>query len=68
MEKEDVRICSECGKEMYDGYCIADVAYYCSDECLYKNCSEEDYIEMYENGNAYYTDWYYLKEEEKDLA
>ena len=53
-----MRICSNCDKEMTEGYCIADgLEYYCSDECLHKHISKEDYIEMYENNNAYWTTW-----------
>ena len=54
----DVPVCSECGKPMTSGYCIADgEEYYCSDECLHKHYTEEEYNEMYENDEAYWTTW-----------
>ena len=40
--------CVECGNE-----------YYCSDDCLHQKYSEEEWIEMYDNGKgtSYYTAW-----------
>lgn len=54
------RECSECGKEMNEGYCIENgLEYYCSDECLHKHYTEEEYEEMYDDGNgdSYWTEW-----------
>lgn len=72
----NVRHCNECGKEMWEGFCIeGGLKYYCSEECLYKNLTEEEYEELYDNGNgdSYYTDWYdelriynKIKESEED--
>lgn len=59
-EKEEPRICSECGKEMTEGYCIENgLEYYCSDECLHKNISEEEYNRLYDDGygDTYWTEW-----------
>ena len=59
-ELEHIRVCSECGKPMYEGYCIEDGAeYYCSEECLHKNLTEEEYENLYDEGrgNSYYTSW-----------
>lgn len=59
------RVCTECGKEMNKGYCIADgLEYYCSDECLHKHYTQQEFNEMYDNGNgdSYWTEW----EEEKN--
>ena len=56
----DIRTCNECGKEMTEGYCIENGAeYYCSDECLHKNITEEEYLKLYDNGNgdSYWTEW-----------
>ena len=56
------RECSECGKEMNEGYCIDNgLEYYCSDECLHKHYTEEEYEEMYDDGNgdSYWTEWAY---------
>lgn len=54
------RKCSGCGKEMNEGYCIDNgLEYYCSDECLHKHYTEEEYEEMYDDGNgdSYWTEW-----------
>lgn len=59
-EQEDKRICSHCGKPMKEGYCIENgLEYYCSDECLYKHYTEEEYNKLYDDGNgdSYYTEW-----------
>ena len=58
-----MRICSECKKKMIEGYCIYDgLEYYCSDECLHKHYTEEEYLEMYDEDNSYWTEW----EDEED--
>lgn len=57
---EHVRICSLCGKPMCWGYCIDDgLEYYCSDKCLHRKYSKEEFDEMYKHGkrNSYYTSW-----------
>ena len=57
---EHIRVCSECGKPMTEGFCIEDGAeYYCSEECLHKNLTEEEYESLYDEGrgNSYYTSW-----------
>ena len=59
-ELNNIRVCSECGKIMKSGYCIENgEEYYCSDECLHKHYTEEEYQELYddENGDSYYTEW-----------
>ena len=56
---EEMRKCSICGKSMVDGYCIEDgLEYYCDDECLHKKYTQKEYIELYEEGLAYWTEWY----------
>ena len=60
VEQEEKRHCTECGEEMTEGYCIeSGLEYYCSDECLHKNISEEEYERLYDNGNgdSYWTQW-----------
>lgn len=60
LHEEYKRYCNECGKEMNKGYCIENgIEYYCSDECLHKNISEEEFEELYDNGNgdSYWTMW-----------
>lgn len=55
---EEYRICTCCGRVMYEGYCIGDgLEYYCTEECLHKHYTEEEYNEMYKNDTAYWTQW-----------
>lgn len=44
---------------MRKGYCIdAGAAYYCSDECLHTDFTDEEWAEEYEsNDQSYYTEW-----------
>jgi len=61
-DEEDnyLRTCSHCGKGMHEGYCInSGEEYYCSDECLHEHYTEEEYLEMYDDGNgdSYWTEW-----------
>lgn len=52
------RVCTECGKPMYHGYCIHDgLEYYCSDQCMDKHYTEEQYSELYAEDEGYYTEW-----------
>ena len=54
------RVCNECKKEnLQQGFCIgAGLEYYCSDECLHANYSEEEWEDMYEDGgDNYWTEW-----------
>lgn len=60
LDLEHVRACSECGKPMTEGFCIEDGAeYYCSEDCLHKNLSDEKYENLYDDGrgNSYWTSW-----------
>lgn len=60
LELEHIRVCSQCGKPMFEGYCIEDGAeYYCSDYCLHQNLSEHQYQKLYDEGrgNSYWTSW-----------
>ena len=53
-----VRICSECGKQFIEGYCVYDgKEYYCSDKCLDKHYSALKYVSLYRAGLAYYSRW-----------
>ena len=55
----EFRVCSECGSIMYAGYMEeGGGSYYCSDECLHKSVSEEEYNRLYEEGAMFYTEWY----------
>lgn len=53
-----MRKCTHCGAPMSKGYCLYDgEEYYCSDQCLYKNYTEEEYDSIYESDNGYWTEW-----------
>ena len=57
---KEYRTCSECGKQMSAGYVIdGGMEYFCSDECLHKHYTDEEYLEMYDegNGDSYWTEW-----------
>lgn len=53
------RRCSSCGKLMREGYCEdMGTAYYCSDECLHTEYTDEEWAEESEsNEQSYYTEW-----------
>ncbi|MBQ3944106.1 MAG: hypothetical protein II670_00645 [Alphaproteobacteria bacterium] len=59
-ELDCFRICDECGKPMIEGYVVDGCDTYCSDECLHKHITDEEYNELYDNGNGntYWTTWY----------
>ena len=54
------RVCDECGKPMIEGYVVDGCEMYCSDECLHKHLTDEEFEEQYDNGNGdtYWTTWY----------
>ena len=57
-EDIEVRICSHCNKLMIEGFIIGEGdEYYCSEDCLYQNLTKEEYNNMYEEDEAYYTEW-----------
>ena len=51
-----VRVCSICGNPMNSGY-VVDEFYYCSESCLNKDISNENYLDMYAEGTAYWSEW-----------
>lgn len=54
------RECTQCEAIMNEGYLIDDGSeYYCSDECLEKNMTREEFNDLYDNGHgsSYYTAW-----------
>jgi hypothetical protein len=57
---DDVRRCSVCGRLMQEGYCQdGGWKYYCSDECLHKDFTDEEWNEECDNNeNSYWTQWY----------
>ena len=56
----EYRICSECGNVMIDGFVVdGGCEYYCSDDCLHKHYTDEEWEEeCEENEDSYYTEWY----------
>jgi hypothetical protein len=51
--KKYARECDECGKGMNEGYLIDNgYKYYCSDECLHKNMTPEEWTELYNDGDG----------------
>lgn len=53
-----IRICECCGKVMTEGYCIGGgEEYYCSDDCLHTKYTPEEYEELYDLDEAYWTEW-----------
>lgn len=63
IEYQAFRVCSECNKIMFSGYVIKDgEEYYCSDQCLHKHYTEDEYLKLHkenedENCQAYWTEW-----------
>lgn len=57
----EFRICNHCKRLMIEGYVIenGDGGYYCSDECLNKDYTEEEYNNLYDDGDGdtYWTKW-----------
>ena len=57
---EDYRVCDKCGKKIHEGFCIewfVKNEYYCSKECLLKDLSWKEYLDMYDSESAYWTQW-----------
>lgn len=54
-----MRTCKKCGKEhLTEGFVFGDGDYYyCSEECLFEDMTEQEYIDLYEDGYAYWTEW-----------
>ncbi|MGE4282293.1 MAG: hypothetical protein AB7G87_01090 [Clostridia bacterium] len=55
-----VRVCSNCGSKMLEGWCIeGGMEYYCSKECLEIGVGWEHFLELYMDGegDSYWTTW-----------
>lgn len=54
------RVCDECRKPMIVGYVVDGSDTYCSDDCLHKHLTDEEFKELYNDGNGdtYWTTWY----------
>ena len=56
-----LRICDECHHPMIEGFCIdGGMKHYCSEECLHRHYSEDEYMLMYNDGegDSYWTVWW----------
>ena len=59
-KKEFARNCTECGAGMNEGYCFdGGRAYYCSDACLHKHFTHDEWKKLYADGegDSYWTRW-----------
>ncbi|MEK5081069.1 hypothetical protein MKX73_19275 [Solibacillus sp. FSL W7-1436] len=50
------RECKECEDLLDNGFLVDDTDWYCSKECLHKKFSEVEYLEMYDNEQAFWTE------------
>lgn len=56
----EIRQCDVCKAYMIEGCCVENgEAYYCSQECMYQEMTQEEFDELYDNGegSTYWTDW-----------
>lgn len=53
-----MRTCDICGKELQSGYVINDGEEYYCENCIGKKYTKEEYNEMHDNDEAYWTEWY----------
>jgi len=51
------RKCTECGKMFTEGFYVEDCEYYCSENCLHKNYTDDEFTSMYVNNQAFWTTW-----------
>jgi hypothetical protein len=60
-----IRKCNLCDNHLNgEGYVIDDgTEYYCSEKCLHERVGKEDYLELYNEGLAY---WTTFEEEEEN--
>lgn len=56
----ECRRCSVCGRLMQEGYCQdGGYRYYCSDDCLHHDFTDEEWNEECDNNDqSYWTQWY----------
>lgn len=59
LENYTSRICKKCGKIVRKGYITPDFDYYCSDECLHQDYTEEEWAKLNEEypDDYFYTEW-----------
>lgn len=57
--EEEWRECDICNASMTEGYYVEQYdEYFCSDDCLHSVYSNEEYTEMFNNDDAYWTQWF----------
>lgn len=57
-EEEHIRVCDICGCKFSSGYYNEDnFEYFCSDKCLHERYTQEEYLDLYDKGNFYWTSW-----------
>lgn len=56
----EIQVCSECGSYMLKGFCVyGGEKHYCSEDCLHKHHTPEEWLDMYyDGGDNYYTTYY----------
>lgn len=52
-----MRVCDVCKFKMLDGFLIDEREYYCCEECLHQNYTDEEYQELYEQDWGFWTEW-----------
>lgn len=54
------RVCDECGRPMIEGYVVDGCETYCSDDCLHRHITDEEFNSLYGDGSGdtYRTTWY----------
>lgn len=60
LENIEVRQCNICNSYMIEGFCIEEgLHYYCSESCMHKDMTEEEFLFLYDDGNgdSYWTEW-----------
>lgn len=57
-EQKASHVCCVCGRIIDEGYFNEDTGdCYCSDECLLKEISWDEYEEAYDEGYMFWTEW-----------
>lgn len=52
-----MRICEKCDTPVWFGFIIFEDDYYCSETCLHKDFTPEEYLQLYAEEEAYWTEW-----------
>ena len=54
------RICDVCGEPMLEGFLVCGSMHYCSEECLQRDWTEEEYLDLCEDedNDTFWTTWF----------